>query len=136
MKFFNVQLLKQARGAIKRMIEESPEEITILRKSMVDDGFDGLVINPYGDPEEINIKARLSHEKQFPGNYKNSPAGLSTNLSRFILTDHETVIYDGDSFESSFGKEYKIGAVDLLIKFNGTIGYQAPLIEAVTMGET
>ena len=117
-------------------LEESPEEITVLRKTMISDGFDGMVIDPYGTEEPHEFKVRLSHEKKFPGNYNPAPGGLSTNLARFILVDHNTLIYDGDMFESSFGKEYKIGVVDPLIKFNGIIGYQAPLIEAVEMGGT
>ncbi len=136
MSFFNPQMLNQARDSIKKMIADSPENIIIMRKPMVSDGYEGLVIDPSGIPVPHKMIVRLSHEKKFPGNYNTAPAGLSTNLARYITADYETNIYDGDTFDTSFGKEYKIGAVDPLKKFNGVIGYQAPLIEAVTMGET
>ena len=131
MNFFNPQMLKQARDSIKRMIADSPENITIMRKPMIDDGFSGMVIDPSGTPKPFKMTVRLSHEKKFSGNYNTAPVGLSTNLARYITADYETDIYDGDTFDTSFGKEYKIGAVDPLIKYDGIIGYQAPLIEAV-----
>ena len=136
MKFFNQQLLKQARKAIIKMIGESPENITIIRKPMVDDGYEGSVIDPYGEEAPHTLKVRLSHEKK-TANYDPASVGLSTNLSRYITTDYETIIYENDTFDSELTqKRFKIGVVDPLIKFNGIIGYQAPLIEAITMGDT
>jgi len=132
LKFFNKQLLKQARDSIKKMIDESPENITIYRKPMVDDGYDGEVIDPYGEGIPNYLKVRLSQEKKY-ANYERAPVGLSTNLVRYIITDYKSIIYDGDTFNSSFDKEFIIKAVDPLIKFGGLIGYQAPLVEAVTM---
>ena len=136
MSFFNPQMLNQARDSIKKMIAASPENIIIMRKPMVSDGVEGMVIDPFGIQVPYKMIVLLSHEKKLPENYNTAPVGLSTNLARYITADYETNIYDGDTFDTSFGKEYKIGAVDPLIKFNGVIGYQAPLIEAITMGET
>lgn len=116
------------------MINENPETIIMYRKDLTDDGFEGLVENPFGEETPETIKCRLSHERKFPGNYSPAPSGYTTNLSRFILVDHTVTIYEGDEFEA-IGKRYKIGAVDLLKKFSGIIGYQAPLIEAVEVSD-
>jgi hypothetical protein len=131
---FNLQMLKQARDGIQRLINESPEIITIKRQALIDDGFEGQVENPFGTPTEYKIKCRLSHERKFPGNFQTAPVGLSTNLARYILVNYKTVIYEGDVFEA-IGKGFRIGVVDILKKFDDTkiIGYQAPLIEAVNM---
>ena len=129
----NAVLLKQARDGIRRLINENPETIIIYRKELKDDGFGGLIEDPFGDETPHTIKCRLSHEKKFPGNLYPSPSGFTTNLSRFILVDHTVTIYEGDLFEA-IDKEYRIGAVDPLLKFGGIIGYQAPLIEASVIG--
>jgi hypothetical protein len=114
LKFFNAQLLKQARAAIKKIIDESPEEITIMRKPMVDDGFNGMVIDPEGEDVPYNLKVRLSHERK-TADYNSAPGGLSTNLSRYITCDYETIMYEGDEFNSeATQKRYKIGLVDPL----------------------
>lgn len=128
----NALLLKQARDGLKRIINENPETVIIYRKDLVDDGFGGLIEDPFGNETPHTIKCRLSHEKKFPGNFYPSPSGFTTNLSRFILVDHKTVVYEGDEFEA-IDKRFKIGAVDSLDKFEGVIGYQAPLIEAVKL---
>lgn len=133
MSFFNKQMLNQARDAIKKMIGDSPEKITLYRKPMVDDGFGGLIEDPTGEDESYELTVRLSQERRFAGNYNPAPVGLSTNLARYILSDYESIMYDGETFTSSFDKQYKIGAVNPLIKFEGVTGYEAPLIEAVNL---
>ena len=128
----NRLLLKQAREGINRLINENSEIIIIYRKPLIDDGFGGLVEDPHGDPVPHEIKCRIFHESKMPGNFFPAPSGLSTNLSRAILVEHDVIIFDGDLFEA-IEKRFKIGAVDPLIKFEGVTGYQAPLTEAVAV---
>lgn len=117
---------------VQRSINESPETIIFWRKPLVDDGCEGLVVDPFGDPVPYTVKCRLSHERKFPGNYDPAAVGFSTNLARFILSNWNNPLIEDDTFEA-IGKEFRIGAVDILKKFGGIIGFQAPLIEAVTM---
>lgn len=128
----NRQALIQQRNAIKQMIKESPENITIFYKNMVSDGMGGEVEDPTGTEIQDLILCRLDHERKFPGNYNTAPVGLSTNLARFILTDWETEIFVNGHF-SAIDKEFRIGAVDPIIKYGGIIAYQAPLIEAISL---
>lgn len=131
MGFNNRAFLKQSRDGIKKHIDESPSIITVWRKAMKDDGFGGTVEDPFSDPSDDTFKARLSHEQKGPELSNEVPPGLSTNLSRFILVDYETTIYEGDYFKDAIlNKSYRIGPVDPLVKFGGIIGYQAPLLEA------
>jgi hypothetical protein len=122
-------LVAQAREGIARIIGENPETVTVSRAAMVDDGFGGLVADPHGARSSVIVRCRLSHESRGPVSLAQSPAGLSTNLARFILVDHLTTIIAGDTFEA-LGRGWKIGAVDPLLNFGAIIGYQAPLVEA------
>jgi len=131
----NASYLKQARKGIKKHVEENPTEIIIYRKPLVEDGFGGYVESPTADPDDFTITCRISHEQQGPVNNEPVPAGLSTNLTRFIIVDYKTTIYENDTFEA-IDKNWMIGPVDPLIKFGGIIGYQAPLREAETIGTT
>jgi hypothetical protein len=127
--------LNQARRGIKNLINEDFEFVTINRKPMVDDGYGSKIEDPTGDPVPYEIKCRISHQKKFTDKYNVSPPGMSTNLSRFIFVDFETIIYEGDIFESErIAKSFKIGIVDPLEEYGGIIGYQAPLEEADDMG--
>ena len=122
-------LLKQARDGIKKIINESPKNILIVRQPMTDDGFGGQVPDPFGTATEHNYKVRISHERGDPDMLTDTSAGMSTNLQRFIMTDYQADIKHGDVFEA-IGRSWKIGPVDPLEKFNGVIGYQAPLTDA------
>lgn len=128
----NQGLLNQKRKGLQAKININPTAIIIYSKPMVDDGFGGLIENPYGTPIPRNVKCRLSHEQSGPDTEVNAPSGLSTALVRFILTDHNNKIYKDELFEA-LGKGFRIGAVDELNKYGGVIGYQAPLYEAETI---
>jgi len=132
----NSELLKQARESVIALIKESPTKIIIKRVGLVDDGSgDGtLVPDPYGTPDDYKMTVRISHERRQAQNLSPAPAGFSTNLSRFIIVDYKTTIYEGDTFEA-LGKFWQIGPVDPLMKFGGVTGYQAPLKEAEEMEE-
>lgn len=126
----NQSMLTQIRKAHQTQININPEFIIIYRPVMVDDHSGGVCEDPSGAKTPVNIKCRISHEKSGPDMDENKSAGLSTNLSRFIITDYLNIIYKGDQFTDSYGRSWKIGPVDTLDKFGGVTGYQAPLIEA------
>jgi hypothetical protein len=128
-------MVAQARDGIKRLIDESPETVAIARAALVDNGFGDLVADPTGTTTDVVVRCRLSHEASGPAALTMAPAGLSSNLRRYILVDHSTTIFEGEAFEA-IGRGWKIGAVDPLKKFGQVIGYQAPLVEASTVGVT
>jgi len=133
----NQVCLKQARAGIKQLILESPETITIKRKALIDDGAgDGVMVpDPFGTPDEVSLTVRISPKQKGPEIYDSVQAGLSTNLSRFILVDWESLIYAEDIFYT-IERWWKIGPVDTLKKFGGVIGYQAALSEAEDLNES
>ena len=122
-------MLSQQKKAQTQLINVSLEDSTMLVKAQVDNGFGVLVDNPADAGTEVKIKYRVFHEKAGPNGDKESPAGLSTNLSRAIMTDYKNVpqVNAVITYES---KKFRIGRVDPLKKFGGIYGYQAPLIEA------
>lgn len=125
----NDNLLKQARKAIISKIALSPSIITMISYPLISDGFGGTMPNPNGTAVTSTKTVRISHQRnQVPINELKS-TGLSTNLSRFILSDYKTPLTEGHEVSSHGGKKYKIGVVDTLEKFGGIIGYQAELIE-------
>jgi hypothetical protein len=119
--------LNQARRGIKKLIDQNKSSIIISRQAMVDDGFGGLVPDPLGVPTEINVTCRLSHDQIKPGSISESPAGVTSDPIRYILTDHNQDIQENDIFEA-IDKTWKIGIVDQLYAFGGLIGKQAPVI--------
>jgi len=128
--------LTQRRKAIQQKIKENPTAIITYSKSMIDDGMGGLIEDPYGTPVPDDTRyVRLSHEQGMSVPKQGTvPAGVSTNLQRFILSDYQTVITEGETFEA-IGKEWRIGPVDPLYASGGIIGYQAPLMEAADLDD-
>jgi len=128
--------LTQRRKAIQDKIKENPTAIITYSKPMVDDGMGGTVEDPYGTPVADETRyVRISHEQGMSVPKEGIvPAGVSTNLQRFILSDYQTVITGGETFEA-IGKEWRVGPVDSLYASGGIIGYQAPLMEAADLDE-
>ena len=127
--------LTQRRKAIQQKIKENPTAIISYTKPMVDDGMGGMIEDPFGDPVAADTRyVRLSHEMSSVPKNGTVPAGVSTNLQRFILSDFQTVITEGETFEA-IGKEWRVGPVDTLYASGGIIGYQAPLMEAADFDE-
>jgi hypothetical protein len=91
----------------------------------------GQIIDPFGVLTEHAIYCRITHERSIVAQNEPTPAGQSTNLQRMILTDNKNVPQEYDIFEWK-NKVFEIGPVDPIIKFGGTVGYQAPLQEADT----
>lgn len=123
----NRTLLKQARFGYKKLIQESPTTITLRRLPLVDDGFGGFVEDPLGIPLETSKTVRIAHERAIISKVGESPSGLQTDLSRYLLWEHNVDIRENDTFDEIQG--YRVGKPDPLKKFGGIYGYQAPLIE-------
>lgn len=127
--------LTQRRKAIQDKIKENKTAIITYSKPLIDDGMGGLIEDPYGTPVADETRyVRLSHEMSTVPKEGTVPAGVSTNLQRFIISDYQTVITEGETFEA-IGKEWRIGPVDTLYASGGIIGYQAPLMEAADLDE-
>lgn len=125
----NANLLRQARKAIMQKIALSPSVINMITTPLVSDGFGGTIPDPFGVPTSVSKTVRISHQRsQVPEN-ETKNTGLSTNLSRFVLSDYKTLLTEGCEISSYAGKKYKIGVVDTLENYGGIIGYEAPLIE-------
>jgi hypothetical protein len=131
------QMLTQERVGIIEIIMENPETLILERLPLVDNGHGQMVENPYGTPVQHTITGRISHESKIPLKPDAVPAGLGTNMSRFLLVDWETIIYTEDSIVDYLGKRWRIGLLDPLLAFGEIIGYQAPIMCAEnTIGST
>ncbi|MGE5847229.1 MAG: hypothetical protein ACM34O_10925 [Ignavibacteria bacterium] len=123
-------MLAQERAGIVEVIMENPDELTLERIPLVDNGHGQMVENPYGVPVQYTIIGRISHESRIPLKPEAVPAGLGTNMSRFLLVDWETIIYNEDEIVNYLGKRWRIGLIDALLAFGEIIGYQAPIMIA------
>jgi len=121
-------MLAQERAGIVEVIMENPEILILERLPLVDNGHGSMVENPYGTPTQHVVTCRISHESKIPLKPDVVPAGLGTNMSRFILVDWETIIYAEDSITDYLGKRWNIGLIDPLLAFGEIIGYQAPIM--------
>jgi hypothetical protein len=117
-------LLKQARKGFSGLIDENRQSMYIL------DSADSS--NPWAKKDKLSFSGRISHEssRQAP-NLNPSPAGLSTNLQRFLSVEYTVnFLKKGDIIIDKNDKQWKLGPVDPLEKFGGIHGYQAPLEDA------
>ena len=127
--------IKQLRKASKQKIRINPVVIIIQRQQLTDDGFGGQIEDPLGTTDTLDpITVRLSHEKSGPEKMKETSAGLSTNLQRFLFADYQADIQQGDIFEAE-GRRWKIGPVDPMTQYGKTIEYQATITDAATVEE-
>lgn len=127
----NADLLRQAREGIKRAIELKKSVILIHRNIMVDDGAGegNLVPDPLHVGDPVTVTCRISKETRPVEKVGTASVGLTTNFQRYILVDHEATINEHESFEA-FSKRWRIGPVETLYRYDGVIGYRAPLKEA------
>lgn len=125
----NRMALQQAREAIAFHIAQSPETITGERFPLIDNGFGVFVPDPFGTPVQVSDVVRISHEKSGVRPQQESPAGLDTSLSLWVLAPHTVTLIEGET-KTARGRMFKVGVVDALEKFGGVQAYQAPLIPA------
>ena len=127
-------MIAQAREGIRSQIALNKSAVVVARARMTDDGFGNLVEDPLNPIERHRITCRISHEQSGPTLLASSPAGFTSNLSRYILVSYTTDIKEGDIFVWH-SKGYEIGPVDPLYYNDAIIGYQAPLKESDNANE-
>ena len=123
-------MLKQELAGLVEVIMENPETLSIERLPLIDNGHGSMTEDPNGIAVEYTFIGRISHESRIPLKPDAVPAGLGTNMSRFLLVDWETTIYNEDVIINYLGKRWRIGIVDPLLTFGEIIGYQAPIMVA------
>lgn len=116
--------LEQARDAWLRQIDEDPILIVIFRKPKVDNGFGGLVEDPFGTARAETARIRICQERK--QDEVVSPVGLTEDPQRYIICDYRTTVYKDEIFEA-LGKRWRIGVIDEKHRWGGTIGYRAPI---------
>jgi len=117
-------------SGITKVINQNKEKIVLKRYPLTTDPITGEQISDQSaEKVSIPIYARIAHEKAgVPINTEKS-SGLSTNLSRFIITDLSFCPQEQDTFDYK-NKSYEVGPVDPIEIFNTIVGYQASLTEA------
>jgi hypothetical protein len=105
--------LRQLREGIAMLIAEDPSIIGISRKPMKDNGMGGQVEDPYGTPTTFKARVLLSHESSSVPENKETPVGLGTNLSMYVLTDHTAPLLEGDTF-AALGSSWTVGPLNTL----------------------
>ena len=120
------ELLKQARQSIKQNILSNPSIATWSVADMIDNGYSQMIPDPSGTATEHKERVRLSHEQSGVNSNEETPAGLGTSYTLFLLAAYNSNITEGLKITAD-GINYTVGAVDTLRRFGGIIGYQAPL---------
>ncbi len=116
-------LLKTSRKGFRTVIDQNIQNITV--------NIPGDNTDPWSSSIIKTFKGRISHEKRM-NNLSGNPAGMSTNLSYFLIVDYKVdYLYKGYIITDENGKSWKLGVVDPLERFGGIMGYQSPLEEAV-----
>lgn len=124
------ELLNQARASIKLLIAESPSIASFSYVPLVDNGFGTMIPDPTKTAVTSKERVRLSHEQSGVQTNEETPAGLGSSYSLFILTEYSSRIYENLVITAD-GLKWKVGVVDKLKKFGGVYGLQAPLIKVV-----
>ena len=123
----NKAALKQQRKAYTRLINENPTTVEITRQPTTTGPSGQTVPDPYGTPTRKSATVRVAHERSVISKNDSTPVGIGTNLTRYLLWEYNVDIQEGDYFPELGA--YSVGKIDPLIKFGGTYGYQAQLIE-------
>lgn len=125
------ELLKQARMAWEKTIAENSVEVTIYRMPLKDNGFDKMVPDPFGVKIPVTMTVRISHEAKVTTGH--GVTGYSEGYERYVMVNRDDTILTGDVFDA-IGKTWRIGVVDPIYRFEGLIGFRAPLHEATKAG--
>jgi hypothetical protein len=117
--------LAQLRAARRDVIRIDPVIITPLRPALVDDGFGGFM--PSGDPvARSSIRVRISHESASVQGNGQTPAGLDTSLSYFLIADYAADLAEKDTFAWD-GHYWTVGPVNAFRIDGAVFGYEAPI---------
>lgn len=118
--------LNQAKESIVKLIAESPSIASFSYVPIVDNGYGTMIPDPTVTSVTIKERVRLSHEKIGIQTNEETPAGLGSSYSMFILTKPDSKISENLVITAD-GMKWKVGVVDKLKKFGGVYGLHAPL---------
>lgn len=121
------ELLRQKRLAVKRHIDLNPTVTVVYRYPQIDNGFGKQVPDYSADPAEHVVKVRIAHPGRESGPFsaETNVAGVMPSSGRYVLTEYDADILQGDRIE-----DFKVGPVDDLTVYGGVAGKQATLITA------
>ena len=120
-------LLRQKRRSITAHIDLNPTVTVIYRYPQIDNGF-GLLVSDYSaTPNERVVKVRIAHPARESGPFapETTGVGVMPATGRYVLAEHNADIAEGDRIET-----FKVGPIDMLTSYGGTVGKQAPLTSA------
>jgi len=121
------ELLTQSRTSIKQNILGNPSIATWSTPSYIDNGYGTMIPDPSGTSTDYTERVRVSHGKSGVMSNEETPAGLGSSYSLFLLAAYSTKIKAGLVITVNELK-YTVGTMDTMRKHGGIIGYQAPLV--------
>jgi len=119
MSAYDVAALRQLREGVAASIAESP--------FIIEPSRDGVL--------QPRARVRLQHESGSIQKDNVGPAGLDTNLSLYVKTDHLAPLLEGDTFDA-LGSTWVVGPVNPTYKFGGLVKTEAPLTRATVVPVT
>ena len=117
--------LAQYRSGIARVILENPAIITPLRRALANDDFGGQARTGALE-EQTQARVKLAHESSSIPKNSETPAGLDTALSMYVLTDYRAPLLEGDEF-SAEGEHWTVGPINTLRFLGCVYATEAPL---------
>ena len=117
---------------IERLISINPVKITWDRYPVKDNGYGAMIPDSAADPEHKEAWVRISHQKDGVQDAAAAAAGLTTNLSMFLIALYDADLHEGDIITAEAGaiQKWKAGVVDELSVEGECYAKQAPLARA------
>jgi hypothetical protein len=117
---------------IARLIDINPVKITWERYPMKDNGYGALIADKDAEPERKEAWVRISHEAAKVQEAATGPAGLTTNLSMYVLALYDVDLQTEDIITANAGviQTWKVGVVDEFSVEGECYAKQAPLVRA------
>ncbi len=126
------KLMWAERDAITALVDESPIIAVASRKKFVPDGFGGMTADPYGTPQEYQVRFRIAHDRKQPPEVGSQNGEFyTTDYNRIATWEWDTEIKEGDVYKDpDIQRQFTFGRVDILRKFGGIVGFQASVQES------
>jgi hypothetical protein len=117
---------------IKHLIEINPVRVTWERYPLIDNGFGEMIEDTTATPETKQAGVRMSRQAGGVQDTNVAPAGLTTNMSEYIVMLPNVDLREGEIITADTGtiKKWKVGVVDDLIVEGRVYARQAPLVRA------
>jgi hypothetical protein len=117
---------------IRRLINVNPVLITRERYPLIDNGFGKMIEDTTAAPETKKAVVRISHQAGGVQDTKVAPAGLTTNLSGYVVTLPNVDLREGEVITANAGtiRKWTVGKVDDLMIEGRVYARQAPLVRA------